>query len=233
MRSACKGASVIKVLLVDDHSLFREGLKQLLETERDVEVVGEAGDGLEAQRLIADLQPQVVLMDIHMPISDGVSVTREVVRHWPEIGVVVLTMHHEDGYVFQAVRAGARGYLLKSSRAADVAAAIRAVASGASLLDPVMAGKLITEFCRLSSKARAEEGVGGLTETELRMLRLLASGLSNREIADKMCLAESTVKNRLSVLFEKIAVQDRTQAAIYAITHGLLPEQAPSFALVS
>ncbi len=223
---------MIKIMLVDDHSLFREGLRQLLEAERDLQVVGEAGDGLEAQRLIAELQPQVVLMDIHLPITDGVSVTREIVRQWPEIGVVVLTMHHEDGYVFQAIRAGARGYLLKSSKAADVAAAVRAVATGASLLDPVMAGKLLTEFVRLSNKTGSDEGIGGLTETELRMLRLLASGLSNREIADKMCLAESTVKNRLSVLFEKIAVQDRTQAAIYAITHGLLPEQAPSFAAV-
>jgi DNA-binding NarL/FixJ family response regulator len=213
----------IRVVLADDHQLFRQGLRALLDLEPGMTVVGEASDGLEVQRVCREQQAQVVLMDINMPIVDGLSATRELLRTSPELGVIILSMHHEEGHVFQALRAGARGYLVKTSRVADVASAVRAVAGGGSLLDPSVTTSVVSEFKRLSSKQAPEDGLGQLTETELKILQHVAAGMSNKQIARKLSLAESTVKNRLSVLFEKIGVQDRTQAAIYAITHGIAP----------
>ena len=137
-------------------------------------------------------------------------------------------MHHEEGHVFQALRAGARGYLLKTSRVSEVAGAVRAVASGLSLLDPSVTSSVVSEFKRMSSKQTPEDGLGQLTETEVKILQHVSAGMSNKEIANKLSLAESTVKNRLSVLFEKIGVLDRTQAAIYAITHGIAPTAVQS-----
>jgi DNA-binding NarL/FixJ family response regulator len=216
---------MIRVLIVDDHDLFRQGLVQLLQMETDITVVGEGGNGLEAQRLVKELEPDVVLMDVHMPTVDGVAATREILREHPQVGIIILTMFGENAHVFQAIRAGARGYLLKNSRSSDVIAAIRAVHSGASQLDPNLATEVLSEFRRLADKAGLDEGISLLSKTELQLLRLVAAGCSNKQIADRMCFAESTVKNRLSVLFQKIEVQDRTQAAIYALTHGLVPEQ--------
>jgi DNA-binding NarL/FixJ family response regulator len=215
---------MIRVLIADDHQLFRQGLRQLLELEPDIEVVGEVGDGLKVQEAVENLKPDVVLMDINMPTVDGVAATREIVRSNPNIGVIILTMYKEDSYVFQAIRAGARGYLLKSASSSEVVDAVRAVYRGASLLDPMMTTKVLKEFRRLSETLGADDGLGGLTETEIKILKLVAAGLSNRDIARELNFAESTVKNKLSVLFEKINVEDRTQAAIYAITHGIMPE---------
>jgi DNA-binding NarL/FixJ family response regulator len=192
----------IRVVLADDHQLFRQGLKALLELERGITIVGEASDGLEVQRVSLEQHANVVLMDINMPIVDGLSATRELLRANSEIGVIILSMHHEEGHVFQALRAGARGYLLKTSRVSEVAGAVRAVASGLSLLDPTVTSSVVSEFKRMSSKQTPEDGLGQLSE--------------------------STVKNRLSVLFEKIGVLDRTQAAIYAITHGIAPTAVQS-----
>jgi len=213
----------VRVVLADDHQLFRQGLKALLELERGITVVGEASDGLEVQRISIEQEANVVLMDINMPIVDGLSATRELLRARPEIGVIILSMHHEEGHVFQALRAGARGYLLKTSRVSEVASAVRAVASGLSLLDPTITTSVVSEFRRMSSKQTPEDGLGQLSETEVKILQHVAAGMSNKEIANKLSLAESTVKNRLSVLFEKIGVLDRSQAAIYAITHGIAP----------
>ena len=221
-------ASEIRVVLADDHQLFRQGLKALLDLERGMTVVGEASDGLEVQRIAVDQNAEVVLMDINMPIVDGLSATRELIRARPDTGVIILSMHHEEGHVFQALRAGARGYLLKTSRVSEVAGAIRAVASGLSLLDPSVTSSVVSEFKRMSSKQTPEDGLGQLTETEVRILQHVAAGMSNKEIASRLSLAESTVKNRLSVLFEKIGVLDRTQAAIYAITHGIAPTAVQS-----
>lgn len=217
------GSNDIRVVLADDHQLFRQGLKALLDLERGISVVDEASDGLEVQRISLDQTADVVLMDINMPIVDGLSATRELLRARPEIGVIILSMHHEEGHVFQALRAGARGYLLKNSRASEVAEAIRRVASGLSLLDPNVTSSVVSEFKRMSSKQTPEDGLGQLNETEVKILQHVSAGMSNKEIASKLSLAESTVKNRLSVLFEKIGVLDRTQAAIYAITHGIAP----------
>ena len=214
----------IRVLLADDHNLFRQGLRQLLELDADIEVVGEAGDGLEVQRMVAELKPDVVLMDINMPLADGVSATREIIRQNPDVGIIILTMYREEGHIFQAVRAGAQGYLLKNASASEVVRAVRTVFAGASSLDPQISSKVLQEFRRMARGAGPDTGMGGLTEREISLLRLVASGLSNKAIAAKLYLAESTVKNRLSVLFEKIGAQDRTQAAIYGITHGLVPQ---------
>jgi DNA-binding NarL/FixJ family response regulator len=213
----------IRVVVADDHSLFRQGLRALLEAEDDIIVVGEASTGAAVQEMVAETQPDVVLMDISMPITDGVSATREVLRVKPDTGVIILTMHEEEGHVFQAIRAGARGYLLKTSKSADVVAAVRAVHAGSSLIDPAVNAKVLDEFVRLSERAGVAEGLGTLSETEIQLLRLVAGGLSNREIATAMSYAERTIKNRMSVLFHKINVRDRTQAAVYAISHGLLP----------
>jgi DNA-binding NarL/FixJ family response regulator len=221
-------SGTIRVVLADDHQLFRQGLRALLEMERDIKIVGEASDGLEVQRLTLEQEPDVVLMDINMSIVDGLSATRELTRVRPDLAVIVLSMHHEEGHVFQALRAGARGYLLKTSRASEVAAAVRAVAAGQSLLDPSVTASVVAEFRRMSVSASPEDGLGQLTETEMKILQHVAAGMSNKEIASKLSLAESTVKNRLSVLFQKIGVLDRTQAAIYAITHGLAPTAVPA-----
>lgn len=214
---------MIRVLLADDHQLFREGLRRLLESERDMQVLGEASNGLDVQRMVEDLHPDVVLMDVSMAIIDGISATREIVRQWPDVKVVILSMHAEEGHLFQALQAGAAGYVLKSAGADQVITALRAAAMGGALIAPSLTGKVLSEFRRMASKMGVEDGLGQLSDVEMRLLQLIASGLSNKEIASRLCFAESTVKNRLSVLFQKIDVADRTQAAIYAITHGLAP----------
>jgi DNA-binding NarL/FixJ family response regulator len=214
---------MIKVLLADDHQLMRQGVRRILESEADIQVVGEASDGLEVQMMAADLQPDVILMDVSMGIVDGISATRQLLRQAPWLKIVMLTMHSHDGHLFQALQAGATGYILKTAGADQVLNAVRAAAAGGSVIAPALAGKVLNEFRRMASKLDVEDGLGQLTETEMQILQLVASGRSNKEIATRMVLAESTVKNRLSVLFQKINVADRTQAAIYAITHGLAP----------
>jgi two-component system, NarL family, response regulator LiaR len=214
---------MIRLLLADDHQLIRQGLRRLLESERDMQVVGEAGDGLEAQRLALELRPDVVVMDVSMPIVDGISATRELVRRWPEAKVVMLSMHTQDGHLFQALEAGAVGYALKSGGADQVSAAVRAAANGGAVLAPSLADKVLTEFRRMAGKMGVQDELGQLSDVELKLLRLVASGLSNKEIAARLSFAESTVKNRLSTLFQKIGVADRTQAAIFAISRGLAP----------
>ncbi len=218
---------MIRVIIADDHDLFRQGLRRLLKLETDIQVVAEAANGLEVQSMVEGLEPDVVLMDIGMPIVDGISATREISSRWPDTKVIALTMYWEDGYVFRAIQAGAHGYLLKTAQASEVVGAIRAVSTGASPLEPTIAGKVLREFRRMAATNGSQDGLGGISATEITMLRLLSSGLSNKQIARKMGLAQSTVKNRLSILFSKIDVHDRTQAAIFAISHGLLP-QGPS-----
>ncbi len=212
----------IGVALADDHVLFRQALRHLLESEDDIDVVGEAGDGRAIQTLVEQHQPDVILMDINMPGIDGVTATRELKSQLPGVRIIILTMFSEDGHVIRAVRAGADAYLLKNSESSRVVDAIRAVFRGESVIEPQLASKLLSEFRRVSD-VREEESVGGLTTREMDLLRLVASGLSNKEIAARLELAESTVKNRLSHLFDKLGVKDRTQAAIYALSHGLIP----------
>lgn len=213
----------ISVLLADDHVLFRQALRHLLEMERDIVVVAEAGDGASALEMVEDYRPDVILLDISMPAMDGIVATAKLREEYPDIGIIILTMFAEDTHIIRAIRAGANGYLLKNSESARVIEAIRAVARGQSILEPQLVTKLLDEFRKLSD-TRTPTNVAGLTDRELELLRLVARGLSNKEIASTLELAESTVKNRLSILFEKLEVKDRTQAAIYAMSHGLISQ---------
>lgn len=213
---------IIKVLVADDHTLFRQGLRQLLEIEPDVEVVGEAKDGMEVQRKVEELRPDVVLMDINMPIVDGVAATKQILEANPDLGVIMLTMYRQDQHVFEAIRAGARGYLLKDCLSTEVVSAIRAVYGGASIIDPTVTTKVLREFQRLAHDTDPEQGVGQLTAREVAILRLVAAGYSNKEIALKLAFSDKTVKNHLTTIFQKLQIRDRTQAAIYALSQGLI-----------
>ena len=211
----------ISVLLVDDHVLFRQALRHLLETEQDIRIVGEASDGSQVEQLVEEERPDVVVMDISMPAIDGIAATQILRDKYPSLGIIVLTMFAEDSQVIRAIRAGADGYLLKNIESGKVVDAIRAVSRGESVVDPELATKVLNEFRRLSD-VDGYNNISGLTEREVSLLQLVANGLSNKEIATELGLAESTVKNRLSILFQKLDVKDRTQAAIYAMTHGLV-----------
>lgn len=217
----------IRILLVDDQRLMREGLRTLLELEDDLDIAGEAGDGLEALDLYAQLQPDVVLMDVRMPRLDGVEATRRLRLRDPQARVIILTTFDDDEYVFEGLRAGALGYLLKDVSGDELADAIRTVAGGGALIQPSIARKVLTEFSRLSPADRgedepAEPPAGPLSEREVEVLRLLAHGLTNRQIAERLYLAEGTVKNYVSGVLQKLGVQDRTQAALRARELGLL-----------
>ena len=214
----------IRILLVDDQRLMREGLRILLELEPDLEIVGEAGDGQAALRAYADLQPDLVLMDVRMPGMDGVETTWRLRERWPAARVIILTTFDDDEYVFEALRAGALGYLLKDVSGHALAEAVRTVAAGGALIEPSVARKVLAEFARVAPPARA----AGLTlpeplsEREEEILALLARGLSNREIADRLCLAPGTVKNYVTLILQKLGTRDRVQAAIRAREMGLL-----------
>lgn len=220
----------VSVLLVDDHALMREGLRQLLALEEDLQVVGEAVNGFEALAKVRQLHPDVVLMDISMPGVDGVALTRQVTREFPELAVIMLTMYRQEQQLLQAMKNGARGYLLKSVSAREVAQAIRTVHQGGTCIEPGLTGTLVGEFRRLAEVASAsgkapERDITALSEKELEILRYVAAGMSNKEIADKLAYSEKTVKNYLSIIFQKLNMRDRTQAAIYALRQGLIPEE--------
>lgn len=216
---------MIRVLLVDDQKLIRQGIQTLLELEPDLQVVGTAENGRDGIAAVEQLRPDVVLMDVRMPEMDGVAATRVLSERLPQIGVIILTTFDDDEYVFEGLKAGARGYLLKDVSSDDIAAAVRTVAAGGALIQPSIARKVVAEFSRLaagpsgSSAASAppiDPLVQPLTERELEVLRALASGLSNREIADKLVITEGTVKNHVSNLLAKLDVRDRMQAVLKA-----------------
>lgn len=214
----------IRIMLVDDQRLMRDGLRTLLDLEPDLEVIGEAADGQGAINLYHDLQPDVVLMDVRMPGMDGVEATRRLCTRWDEPKIIILTTFDEDEYIFEGLRAGAMGYLLKAVSGEELAAAIRTVASGNAQIDPSVTRKVVAEFARLAEPAR-EPDAGfpePLTERETDILKLLARGLSNREIAEQLFLAEGTVKNYVTTILQKIGVRDRTQAALRGRELGLL-----------
>lgn len=212
---------MIRIVLVDDQTLMRQGIQTLLELEPDLRVVGVAGTGREALAVVEREQPDVVLMDVRMPELDGVSATRALHERYPQIGVIILTTFDDDEYVFEGLKAGARGYLLKDVSSDDLAAAVRAVAAGQALIQPSIARKVVAEFSRLAAGAPAmpaeQSGLAQpLTERELEVLRALAAGLSNREIADRLVITEGTVKNHVSNLLGKLEARDRTQAVLRA-----------------
>ena len=214
----------IKILLVDDQSLFREGLRTLLSVHLDFEVVGEAGNGEEAIKLARSLLPLVVLMDLQMPMLDGVAATRRLHEEQPDCRVIVLTTFDDDEMVFDGLRAGAVGYLLKDAPSEKLAEAIRVAARGETFLQPSVAAKVVAEFARLSRKTftTANPVIEPLSEREIEILRLIAQGASNREIAGTLFLAEGTVKNHVTSILGKLEARDRTQAALKAKDCGLI-----------
>ena len=214
----------IRILLVDDQRLMREGLRILLELECDLEVVGEVEEGKAALEAYADLKPDVVLMDVRMPGMDGVEATWRLRERWPEARVVILTTFDDDEYVFEGLRAGARGYLLKDVSGHDLAEAVRTVAGGGALIEPSVARKVVAEFARMAPPARVPDAglAEPLSEREREILQLMAQGLSNREIADRLILAQGTVKNYVTTILQKLGARDRTQAALRARELGLL-----------
>ncbi|MBT2469580.1 response regulator transcription factor [Streptomyces sp. ISL-66] len=208
----------IRVLIVDDQMMVREGFSVLLNAMEGIEVAGEAVNGREAIAQVAALKPDVVLMDIRMPEMNGLEATREIVAADTDAKVLVLTTFDLDEYVYQALRAGASGFLLKDASARQLADGVRVVAAGEALLAPSVTKRLISEFSKLS-EARVftnTTGVGELTERETEVLVLIAQGLSNAEIADRLIIAESTIKTHVSRILVKLGLRDRTQAAVFA-----------------
>jgi DNA-binding NarL/FixJ family response regulator len=214
----------VRVLLVDDQALFREALATLLEVRADIEVVGEAGDGAQALERAAALRPDVVLMDLHMPVLDGIATTRRLRVEQPEVRVLALTTFDDDEDVFAALRAGAVGYLLKDVTSDRLVEALLAAARGESVLQPSVAAKVVARFAAMphDSAPRPQPLVVPLSERELGVLRRLAEGDSNREIAGALFLAEGTVKNHVTNVLAKLGARDRTQAALRARALGLI-----------
>ena len=215
--------TTITILLVDDHALMREGLRQLLSLEADLCVVDEATNGFEAIQKIRQLQPDVVLMDISMPVVDGIAVTQQITHEFSAVAVIMLTMHRQDQQVLQAIKSGARGYLLKTASSQELAQTIRQVHAGQVQIEPELTGTIVSEVRRLSNLSAEGASLTELSEKETDILRCVAMGLSNKEIAEQLAYSEKTVKNYLSIIFQKLNIRDRTQAAIFAFRHGLIP----------
>jgi DNA-binding NarL/FixJ family response regulator len=213
----------IRVLLADDQRLMRDGLRTLLELEADLEVVGEAENGRAVVDLAVDLHPDVILMDVRMPEVDGVEATRQLTTRLPECKVIILTTFDDESIIFEGLRAGALGYLLKDVSGAELAAAIREVYRGGALIQPSVARKVLAEFSRLPAAQAPSPVLPGdiLTDREIEILKLVARGLSNKEIALRLSLTEGTVKNYVSGILQKLGVQDRTQAALKARELGI------------
>jgi DNA-binding NarL/FixJ family response regulator len=211
-------SSPIRVVIADDQQMVRQGFTVLLNTKPDIDVIGQAVDGLDAVAKVAELTPDVVLMDIRMPELGGIEATRRITAESPQIKVLVLTTFDLDEYVYEALRAGASGFLLKDASVDQLAEAVRVVAAGDALLAPGITRRLISEFSRLDKRPRAplKERVGDLTERETEVLALIAQGLSNAEIASHLVVAESTIKTHVSRILVKLGLRDRTQAAVFA-----------------
>jgi len=215
--------SAVRVLLADDQALVRAGFRMILDAEEDIEVVGEAKDGAEAVRAARALRPDVVLMDIRMPNLDGLEATRQVMAERAgEVRVLILTTFDLNEYVYEALRSGASGFLLKDAPAESLIAGIRVVADGEALLAPSITRRLIEEFARGGGPAAPPPGLDELTPRELEVLRLLARGLSNAEIARELWLGEATVKTHLSRVLAKLRLRDRVQAVVLAYECGLV-----------
>jgi DNA-binding NarL/FixJ family response regulator len=219
----------VRILLVDDQLLFRKGLRALLEDEDGFEVVGEASDGLMALEHVRATKPDVVLMDIHMPVCNGVEATRLIKSERPETKVVALTISDEDDDLFQAIKSGADGYLLKNLRPEELFELLYGVLRGETPISPAVAGKLLTEFRQRPWREPTQTDAGDLTSRELEILQLVTGGLSNAEIAARLFIVEGTVKNHLHNILEKLHLENRVQAATYAIRQGLVepPKEQP------
>jgi DNA-binding NarL/FixJ family response regulator len=214
----------VRVLIVDDHALFRRGLQMVLEGETDIDVVGEAGDGQEAIERAESTTPDVVLMDVRMPKQSGIEATRTIKDTLPSTKILMLTISDEEADLYEAIKAGASGYLLKEISIEEVADAVRAVHAGQSLISPSMASKLLNEFAAMVKRRDERAQVPGprLTSRELEVLKLVAKGLNNRDIGQELFISENTVKNHVRNILEKLHLHSRMEAVVYAVREKLL-----------
>jgi DNA-binding NarL/FixJ family response regulator len=213
----------IRLLIAEDERLTREALARLLALEEDIEIVGQAADGEEAIRLARQLVPDVLLTDINMPKANGIQVTQAVKQEMPSVGIVILTIYHDDANVFQAIKAGATGYVLKDGPPEETLAAVRAIYRGDSLLHPSIAARVLSEFNRVSAQRAVDMKLfSELTDREIEVLKQVATGKRNREIAEELFISEKTVKNHISNILFKLQVNDRTEAAMLAARQGLV-----------
>src|SRR5918999_1873423 len=214
----------LRVLIVDDHALFRKGLQLVLDKEPDIDVVGEGSDGQEAVDKAQELMPDVVLMDVRMPRRSGIEATTQIRELLPHVKILMLTISDEEGDLYDAIKAGASGYLLKEISIDEVADAIRSVWAGQSRISPSMASKLLSEFAAMSKRADERQQVPAprLTEREMEVLRLVAQGLNNRDIAAQLFISENTVKNHIRNILEKLHLHSRMEAVVYAVREKLL-----------
>ncbi len=214
----------IRVLLADDHVVVRAGTRQLLERHLDIQVVGEASNGQEAVMLAAELEPDVVVMDVRMPGMSGVEATKKIKENSPDMSILVLTAHDDDEYVFALLQAGANGYLLKTAEADELLKAIRTVISGQLALAPTVAGKVVTQFTQGNALpdvlTTIKNDYGGLTDREMDILRLVSKGLTNKEIGRTLYISDRTVQAHLSNIFAKLDVSSRTEAVMHAVRQG-------------
>ena len=217
-------AERIRVLVADDHALYRRGLEMVLSQEDDIEIVGEAGDGAEAIQRAEELLPDVVLMDIRMPRRSGIEACTAIKDVAPSTKIIILTISDEESDLYEAVRAGANGYLLKDVPGEEIADGIRAVVGGQSLISPSMASKLLSEFATMIKKSeeRPQLPVPRLTERELQVLKLVARGMANRDIAGELFISENTVKNHVRNILEKLQLHSRMEAVVYAVRVRIL-----------
>jgi DNA-binding NarL/FixJ family response regulator len=209
----------IRIVIADDHPVVREGLISMIDREPDFKVIGEAKDGVEAVKLALQLKPDIVLIDLRMPELDGVEAIREISQTEPDIKFIILTTYSDDEYIFRGIEVGARAYLLKDAPREDLFKAIRAVYQGESLIQPVVASKILDRFAELSRQAQAPET---LSEREIEVLALIAKGAANKEIAAELNITNSTVKTHITSIFQKLNASDRTEAVTQAIKKGII-----------
>jgi DNA-binding NarL/FixJ family response regulator len=212
----------IRVVIVDDHPVVRDGVRMLLDSQPDIEVVATASNGLEAVEQVRAWKPEVVLMDLVMPEMDGVAAIRRIKAELPEVRILVLTTYDDDEKIFEGLKAGAEGYLLKDVPTGQLAEAVRTVSRGESLLEPVVAAKLLGQFRELAQRDTAAEDINALTERELEVLQLLAEGETNKGIAERLVITEKTVKTHVTHIYNKLGANNRAEAVAIAFARGLL-----------
>ena len=215
------GMGQIKIILADDHTMFREGLRAIIDDESDMAVVGEARDGFEALEKVRDLLPDIVLMDINMPRLDGVKATRYISEQHPQVRIIILTMYDQDRRVFESIKAGARSYILKDTPVQQLIETIRAVCRGEGVIDSSVTPKVLRQFRQLAAGQLGRD-VPPLNERALEILRLIARGATNRVIAEKLFLSENTIKHIVSEILQKLRVNNRAEAVAYAMKEGLI-----------
>jgi len=212
---------MIKVLFVDDHEMVRIGVSAYLSAQSDIEVIGEADNGLKAVELAMELRPDIILMDLVMPEMDGIEATKRIIEKWPEAKIIIVTSFLDDEKVYPALEAGATSYMLKTSKASEIARAVRSTFQGQSVLEPEVTGKMMEKLRRPKVTQLHDQ----LTNREMEILLLMTQGKTNQEIADELYIALKTAKVHVSNILSKLAVQDRTQAVIYAFKHSLVQEE--------